>query len=161
KIIDNWKSFIDNLPIMIPYDLEKRYTILGQEAKKIYNDFLEIKIGENKIEDLKGILTKRTKLVNNINKYVEENINNKFIATKSIIQWLKKNNLDLAIQMLREDNAHIKWRTAPRIKEIGFMKLIMDELNVHLKKIGARIKGISEGDEGFLINIYPLSNLDI
>lgn len=152
-ILDNWKSEIDGFPILIPLSIKNPYFKLGDEANKLFEDYLnstnDISESEKKefIDKMKSILEQKQKMLNKINEYVLKNVQDPFIPKKEIIDWLKRNNRMRALEWLEEDG-RIELRTIFRIEEPNFMKFLVGEMNAILSPIGIHVEGIDENYKG-------------
>jgi hypothetical protein len=151
KIINQWDILMDEQQILIPPKLVSPYIDLGKEAKKIYSEVIAGKGYRTRSKILTEIIQKREILLNEIKNYVNSNISNKFIATMEICQSLKRSRKEFIIDMIKQDQGIIKWRTASRIKEKNFLTLLKEEYNKKLESFGVQISSINIDVAGFNI----------
>lgn len=159
RIISEWNNIIDNCEIIIPNRIEKPYLELGNKASKILEDYLEEKIDINCSEQLKEILEKQKKLINQIDSYISMNINKKFIATKAIRSWLQNHGQKNVIEMLKNDG-RITWGTAHRIEEPLFMKFLVTELNPKMMEIGFKID-VAHYKNGYILEAVNIDKVQL
>lgn len=140
RMIERWDSVLDEQEILIPYDIENPYIELGKKAKIIYEEALENGVSQEIEDELNEILFKHDILISKIREYVEENKLRKFIPTRDIVRWVKRNSeASKTLDMLKEDGV-IKWRTAHRIYHPGFARSLIAPFNSLLSPTGWAIQ---------------------
>lgn len=140
---ENYYKFINSLEIIVPISLDKKWDELSRTLVKKYNEFVEEKNID--LRDVKLLWGKKNQLEKEIYLYIEYNRDNKFVANKNVFSWLLKNNQRKTINMIKEDEGYIKWRTAHRIKEKNFMKEIINDLAKSYKHKGIEPLSVRTG----------------
>lgn len=151
KIINNWKTIIDNSPIIITKHIETPYIDLGNKAFNLLNEYLSGKDQYTDFEEeFRKILTQREPIIREIETYIKGNLNKKFIPTREILLWLKNKGEGKVIETLKKDGI-INWGTSHRIEEPGFMNSILPDLNNGLENIGFFASEVDTKRNGYII----------
>lgn len=152
QIIEGWDQYLDKLPIILPAYLEEPYLKYGEEARQLYEDYLDERRDESVLEEFRIIINNVKPLVKKIDQYIEENANDQYIPTREIGRWLTNKGDKTTLKMLKEDG-RIRWRTAHRIEEPTFMKSIVPKLNQLLSSLGLNVEGVDSLQGGYVIQI--------
>lgn len=134
------KGFINSYDIIIPKRLVDRYKNIHSVLREFYQAFIN-----NHKKDLAKILKKwneKNRLIQEIEEHVKENKDKKFVGTKKILDWLIENDSNHEIQLLRENEGFIKWRTIHRIFEPEFMQKTLNDLYPYLRKLDIEMKSL-------------------
>lgn len=153
RIIEGWNYQLNEYPIIIPSKLETPYNELGFHVKKLYND-LGKKPDENIFHQIGIALKERESMIANINLYVKEKGNDKFIPSKSLEHWLKANGGQETLNMIK-DQGYITWGTAHRIEQSDFMNSLTADLNRGFEGIGLKIEKVDSEFPGYVIKPFP------
>lgn len=137
-----FKGFINSYEIIIPKRLELRFKNIHTVIREAYNDFISDKKKDYTVISKKWI--EKDRLILEIEKHVEKNKNIKFVATKVTLDWMLKNNKNHEIQLIRENEGFIKWRTIHRVFEPEFMKKTLQEMYPYLEKIDIEMQTLDQ-----------------
>lgn len=131
RIIDSWYNELDKFPIAIPRKYKDPYDELGRRTEEIFEDILNNK---RPLRELEDCLEQQTVLLKDIKQYVSQHKDDKFIATKNIVRWLRRRKTEEAAVALRDVNntGKITPLSIHRIREENFMKSLIPELNLCL-----------------------------
>jgi hypothetical protein len=148
-IVAGWDRALNTYPIIIPLSLEKPYQELGDKVKKLYEEYLSGMSDEEEFSELDLLLKTRQEIVQKIDTYVKENVSDKFIPRRNILNYVDRELLK-KIQL----DGRLTWGTLYRIAEPGLMKSIIPELNVKLHDIGMEIEKADTERVGYVIKIH-------
>ena len=122
ELIDNWFVEINNQPIVLPTRIDSEYRIAGSTLRTLYKNCIEKNITEEDLKKIEEILIERQLMLNKINNYVMDNINNKWVATKNIEKELTHTAVINAIKK----TGYITRNVAGFITEKNFMNMVAD-----------------------------------
>ncbi len=158
KVIGTWDGKLDRYPILIPKKMKSPYLALGRRVKELFQEFVgEHEITEDKKEEIfceiYEILKKQEALLNNIEKYVAEEKNQKYVPTREMVNWLKRKRIKDAYTALDwlEEDGKVAWRTIFRIEEPNFMKSVIKDLNEHFTRIGLKVEKVDTNLNGYIL----------
>ncbi|GGC97758.1 hypothetical protein [Enterococcus wangshanyuanii] len=126
KKIDFWKDFLQQTPLIIPFYLSKKYTLLGVKIKQTFEKAVKSNNLIPHIAELHQLFAQEKRIKNSIDRYCNMHMDTDFIYTREIYN-------DLAIKQtnaLNEINeiicskkvATIDWKSAHRINTIMFLE---------------------------------------
>lgn len=148
RIINSWKRYIENLPILIPENLRTNYQELGDRIEVQYNAFILLNPfdAHGKEELIQGIekdLLEATRIKKQISQYVESNRDNKFIPKRAYLNYLESKRDTTGAEWLEKD-ACILPRTFFRIDMKELMLKFRNETQNLCKKLGFRLFEVVE-----------------
>nr|BDD43639.1 hypothetical protein 8 [Bacillaceae bacterium] len=148
----NWNAQLDDFDILIPLKLEEPYVVLGEELKKLFDGFLDGKRDTSVIERIKEILNQRAMMIQEMIKYCDEYRNKKFVATREIVNWLKRRDQISVIEKLKE-TGYVTVDTAPNIHEKGFIETFISDINniCNQQSLSISILGTDVDHKNFIV----------
>lgn len=162
NIIQSWKKDLENFSVIIPTCLEKPYLELYNKTKKLYDDYIKgEKDQEECFKQIRELLNKKKKKLEEIVAYDESNKDNIYIPTMRAKQWLKeRNKFDIIEELKNSGNYTIS--NIRKVKEPNFMNSIVSELNKKIfKEIKAKIRSAIEEEFSYIYFFENLSNLEL
>lgn len=158
RTILEWKNILDNFDILIPLELETPYIKMGEELTELFEDYLVEKKDISIIEEIEDILRQREIMVQQMEKYTDTNIDKKYVATREIVNWLKRKKQFDVIDKLKE-TGFVTEETASHIQEKHFIEKFTLDINSFSEAQSLNIKIIKTDDENNFI-IEPLIKFD-
>ncbi|OMP67044.1 hypothetical protein [Domibacillus epiphyticus] len=137
KFVESSSKFVDTLDLIIPIHLEQKWRKISEEINKAYNNYIDEK--NKNISILMEYWKKKELIIQDIEKFINDNRNKKNIADRTILEWLLSNNKHSEIRMIRENLGIINWAIAHRIYEPNLMESLLRELYKHFIEMGIEI----------------------
>lgn len=158
RAVEGWNAALEQYPVIVPLQYEERHRELGRRAEVVYNQYLEGSAGdlEAVVAELSAILAERERLHREIAECVRGLSKDEFAARKEIAVWLRNfggEKAELALKWIKEDGGRITWRTAHRIAEPSFMRVVAAKLAASLARTG--IAGLEPEPEsrGYVLRV--------
>jgi hypothetical protein len=159
KQIDNWDALLDDFDVLIPFELEGDYLALGSKLKELYEGYLNSKENTAPNEEIRNINLEKEKLLLAMEEYTKENSEDRYIATRSIVKWLKRKKELQIIEELKK-TGYVSFETAPRIHESEFLNKVIEDLNFHFDDLAVEILKVDhETNDKFIIKPDKYSNI--
>lgn len=154
SFFESYRSYIESLEIMIPQTLCSKWE---EVLYAIYDAYKKMRDSEGHIkardiEEAKKLWEKKEALIKEIDSFILSHKNNKYIAKKSVFDWLKKQGNQMVIDRIREDGGYIQWFSAHRIYEENLMKEILTDLGKPLKELGVGVNSFHKGTRRVNLN---------
>lgn len=143
KFVENGSLYLNSMDMVVAHNLERSWQKVHGDLKKDYYLFVDGK--KDTRRNLVLLWEKKESLLEEIDLFVRENKDKKFAANKEVSKWLYQNHQSEAIKAIRKDNGIVTWKTAHRIFEPNFMRMILSELNKNLKPIGISALSLNIG----------------
>ncbi|ALS23174.1 hypothetical protein [Paenibacillus naphthalenovorans] len=156
EIISNWNEELHKYEVLIPTSIEEPYLQLGEEVRQQYEDYLNGK--EISVDLFEEYLEKQQQFLRDMENYNDAHKGNKFVVTRSIVNWLNRTSQNTVLEKLKE-TGYVTYSLAPKILEQRFIESLIPEINKHLAPINAVIIGTDEDTKSFIIK--PFENLDV
>lgn len=153
--IDNWNEKIEEIPTIIDRDSEYKFERLYNQIQELYNKFIKKKKVDltiaNKINEL---VYDGENLLQGIYVDIDKKKNNDWYITKEIKEWCLNDREEnkIVIDFLKTDGV-ITWRSACRIRENKFIKMVLEKLKKYFSNSNIQIIGFNESNKNFIINI--------
>lgn len=142
SFIENDSRYLNSLEIIVSEQLERRWRKKFDEIEKEYFNFID---GKNReFEEIQVLWGEKDSLITEIDLFIDANKNKKYIANKTIFDWLLSNNKHVEIKMIRENSGVINWAIAHRVYEPDLMKTVLIELNKDFIKMNMEILNLNE-----------------
>lgn len=166
KTFRELELFIEKSPIIIKNKVINKFISLKEEAFSLYEKYINFNLETHEKNDItskiKEILIKIKDEKNKINEYIDTNKNAKFIVTKDIFKSIDYN--DECRNNLQEEG-FVSYKNIFRIKDIKFIKSLINDFNKYLINQNMKIIGAYEssrevyyqidiGNTGFAIVDY-------
>lgn len=151
QTVENWRKRLDSYPLVMPAFLEKKYNDAGEKLGMLYEGYLNEDYDEGIFDIISNTLKEFDAILKEVEEYVKINAKARFIATRDIAMWLKERGYASILEMIKEDNGLITWRTGYRIEEPGFLESIVPDLNIKLgKSVNVRILAVDSYRGGYV-----------
>ncbi|WP_096201907.1 hypothetical protein [Bacillus sp. FJAT-45350] len=160
KIV-KWDKFIEEQDIYIPREITKSYNQLKVDTTNLYNQYIDNKIKIDCAEEICNNFKRKEELEIKLRSYVKRHKDKPFIATRDIINHLKRTRNSVALRMIEDDNGNITSKSAPRITENNFVEFIMPLLNKALEKKRTIIKGMDFDTNKLVFTVEPLHRVKL
>jgi hypothetical protein len=148
--LDRWGNLLDNYNVLIPNQLAKPYERLGQDIRKLFNDFLDGKGDESTIRKIRRMLKQRDKFINEMNVYNENHKDDKFIATVQMKKKLLKDE-DLATLERLQETGRVDETSISKVIEPFFLERIFEDVKSLFAQIEVDIKQFPPEPDYFLL----------
>lgn len=160
RTVLEWNNRLEEFNLLIPIELDKPYISLGEELKRIYEEYLKGKKDLSVIEKINDILKEKDSLIHKMNEYCNQNQGVKYVATRGIVNWLKTRRQNSVIEKLKE-TGFVSEDTASKIHEKNFIENCIQDINCYCdeKSIDINILGVDTDYKNFIIK--PLRNNDL
>lgn len=152
RAVQSWNVVLDDFDIIIPSNIEKTYVHLGENLKQLFDEYLEGKNEISIIDQIKEIMQQKELMLQKMTIYCDESRDKKYIATREIVNWLKRNDQYSVIEKLKE-TGFVTENTAPNIKEKHFIENIIWDINEYCEenKLDLKILGVDVDNNKFVI----------
>lgn len=154
-IIENWNEVLEKSPIMIINNIELPFINAKRELKLAYTKCVDNHINDQDMSIIETIYNQRNGLFESIEKYIRDNKDNEWIATRNIEQWLIRNKYFTLLNKLKQTGIITK-ETAGDIYERRFMKLISNKLRIVFWKKGIAGWEPRPDEKGYLIKVQDI-----
>ncbi|BDH63593.1 hypothetical protein CD30_15270 [Ureibacillus massiliensis 4400831 = CIP 108448 = CCUG 49529] len=134
-------NLVNSFDMIIPLNLSVKLSEITSDIKNNYEEFISEKFNHLDLIEAKWEIKEH--IIEAIKSFVNENKQEKFAASFAIKNWILKNNSSTLTKQIREDNGFIKWRTIHKIYEERFMRSVLQQLNVYLKKENILIESLN------------------
>lgn len=149
--IQSLDNYFNNIPILLPYDIyyPLKNTII--QLRKIYNDY--IKQGTSDMDNLFLLFQQKLDISHLLqvksDKFIVENINNKFSCNRSEIIWMIKNKKE---DLLCKISKNMGKYSPETIGEISSMQFIITNFNIFMVLLPNNIKLLRPENENSHLN---------
>ena len=160
SMVWGWGGHLDRYEVIIPASLEAPYLALGQQVRRIYDDFIEsqkidqvqLQRDAEAIEKLRELLTERRELTTRMSQHVSANRGLKFAAYQYYVSWVQHHDQtpETTIPWLKEDGK-IMHRTLFRLAEPRLMKAIAQDINRIISPAGFRVAQVDPDKRGYVL----------
>lgn len=123
------------------------------KLESTYKDCLDRGVNTN-LDTIRSILSDRNRLIQDIQAYLTDHVDKKWLGTIKIENWLKKKRNTSIYNKLKETGI-VDDTTAGSILESDFMKLISDRLRIVFSHRGIAGWEPRVEQEGYLIRVSP------
>lgn len=158
KELEDWNEKLEQYEILIPRNLEERYLALGLKFLQLFNEYLNG--NESSFGKFDEIYKEKASILHLMNGFVQENKNEKWIANKAIVDWLRINKKLQVIELLKE-TGYVTSETAGEIEERSFLECIRLEFNKHLDTIGFEVTEIDVTNNNKFIIYYKQNHITL
>lgn len=150
-LVEGWSHSLEEHPVILPASLENRHVELGTKIRDLYERYLNGIIDETAIEQIALLSSNAKTLSQEIEQYVAENLNKEFAAKSEIRTWLNNRGYHQVLEMIKEDEGQITWRTAHRIEELRFVRSLVPHFSRYMEKIGLRITDVDVNSISYVL----------
>lgn len=133
NLIKDLEKEYEEIPILLPYKYYLRVPEVFKEMRKLYVDYINNKIQDNAFSEFEILLQEYFSLKREIEKFIEENINNNLICTREIKEWLELNGKNDVIEQISKNNALYSEKTIEYITNSNFLNRNIKNLNNLIK----------------------------
>lgn len=138
-------------PILVPFDVERPYLLIGERVSRIYYDYIEGKSVE--LDEIPLLLKSLDDEQVKINEYVEQNKNKENVVKLGLVEWLEERQEHHTLQLLKQ-NGFITKETAYRIYRKDFLNSLIDSYNKRIE--GVTFESAVESKRGFVISFEDI-----
>lgn len=156
EMLENWKSFYFNLPMLLNRDIENRFQKLIKNSNQFYEDFINGNIAIKKLEEFKFYIYEFEKLENSAKEFYDNYKDNKYICDKKVINWIKMKNKSNLRNKIINNNGFVSNDIAKEIYCIDFINRFYADVRKVFNDNGFEVEVFDE-DFGVLIS-YKLLN---
>ncbi|AWV34933.1 hypothetical protein [Paenibacillus odorifer] len=155
QIIETWESRPDTYEVLIPNSIRRPYLLLLEQIKEKYEGYLNLKYNESTFDEIRFMFAEYFNLRTQMSEYESTWKEDKFVVTKSIVSWLKRNSANTLVELLRETGMVTK-HSIEHLYEKGFIKRIEKEIINLLQTLELDIEGVDYENEQFVmsLNVY-------
>ena len=122
-MLENWKKFYFNLPMLLNRELENRFQKLIKNSNQFYEDFINGNLATKKLEEFQPYIYEFEKLENSVKEFYDNYKDNKYICDKKVINWIKMKNKSNLRNKIINNNGFVSNDIAKEIYCIDFMMI--------------------------------------
>jgi len=150
--VKSWYSDYKDLIFKLPTELDKRFISCYGRANKIIEQVQKNSVTKNAEINFQAILNEYKAIKIDIDKYIKNNINNRFAMTAKVSSWLIQREKIKLHQQIAE-TGQVGSDTYPYIHEINFVKQFIEDYIKVFKNIKVE-KIICDFERNYLIFTY-------
>lgn len=162
--IDDMKNIYNSYNVSFPKDFDKEFERIIKGATSYYNNFKNGKISEDTLENFQSYKDDFDYLNKKCKKFIDKNMNNKFVCTKKIEKELIEKKLIETLSDIKSEDSILKPWHLKYISDTDFIKQFINEiesfvklndfelLNIKNKKIILQSNNINFDDLKFELN---------
>lgn len=162
SIIKGWKKELIR-EVVLPRELEVPYNRLQGKIQKIYSNFLDGIIPDEKFggvyREIGQMLAQKRVMAESFDKYVEEHKGADWVVTRNIYNWLLENRDIPTINMLT-DSGYLSPKNAGNIAEPQFLGWVCNRTNGLLKESGVKLQPYPDR-RGYTFSFAPLPQANL
>lgn len=156
KILDTWERKIEYYDVLIPNAIRQPYLQLGRELSDKYKAYLDLKSSESTFHEI-GLMFKEYHIfIESMERYQSEKIDDKFVATKSVVRWLERKGNSAIIDSLK-DTGYVDSKTIHTIYEKGFINKIEKDITSLLETLELSVEKVDYEEQEIIMNLNAYS----
>lgn len=156
--LEKWDEELDKQEVLIPNNLAIPYQNIGNDLMDSLQSYINKNCGEEIFAQIEKGLEDQTKFIEEFRRYSTEHINDKFVVTRKVANWLKKHGDLKTLEQLKE-SGYISYSTASNIYEPEFILQVVREISVYFAEQSINIVGTDADEKGIVLQ--PLNRNDI
>lgn len=132
--IKAWKTDYENLPILMPAHIHNRFQELINESQMFYINYINGRLQKSTLDMFEKFIEDYKKQVIDIEKWIEENQNKRFICDREIAIWLQEKNQSKFLDQIIRDDGYYTKVSIDYIYEDNFINKFIDEFRLMIKE---------------------------
>lgn len=159
-IIQSWRTFYLNFPIILPKYFEDQFTQLYLKSNKFYEDFLNEKIKLSNIDIFDTYIKDFSTLKKLAEKFFNDNKSNKYICDSVILKWInqQKNSTYLKNKIML-NGGFINNAISKHIYNLDFIYKFENEIYKYFNNAGFEIFSLTE--DSIVLSYKTYENINI
>lgn len=144
-IIQSWKTFYREFPIILPKHFDDSFTNLYIKSQDFYNKFVESKLNLCDIEIFNTYISEFSILKSNAEQFYRNNKSNRYICDTPIIKWInKQKNSNYIKNKIMINDGIINRSIAKEIYSLDFINKFKREITEYFEASGFEVSEITE-----------------